>query len=103
MTCDGQPIPPFPTITIHSPAVNITANPLRVVVGNQTNVSWTSNDTTSCAVTKNGNAWNTGLNNVGVKDTVTAQSTYAITCHTTYGGDVTSSVIVNVGPAFQEF
>ena len=91
------------TVTVLQPTISISANPTRVASGSGTAISWTSSQVTSCAVTKNGVAWKTGLSSSGTPDSaVTTQTTYKLTCQTK-GNPISKSTIVNVMPAFQEF
>lgn len=104
VTCGGSTFY-FPPVTVTTPGVTITASPTLVNPGGSTTVSWSSTNTVSCSVTKNGVAWKSGLSSSGVTDSsIGGQTTYAITCQPTGGGSpVTSSTIVNVRPNFQEF
>ena len=102
LSCGGKTFY-FPPVTVTSPNVSITANPTRVDAGGSTTISWTSTNTKSCSVTKNGAAWKSGLNNSGIVDgNITGQVKYTITCTTSHA-PVTDSVTVDVVPTFQEF
>ena len=93
------------TVTVLQPNVSISARPTRVAVNTGTTViSWSSSQVTSCAVTRNGAAWKTGLNSTSTPDTnLTTQTTYKITCQTLGSPLPPKSVIVNVEPVFTEF
>jgi hypothetical protein len=101
MTCGGVTFY-FPTVTVVSPSVTITANPTKVSSGGSSTVSWTSNSVTSCAVTRDGSAWKTGTSGSYVESNITTTHIYAITCHT-LGADVTDTVTVTVPAVFNEF
>jgi hypothetical protein len=102
LTCDGSTFY-FPSVTVHSPTVSLIATPARVPAGATTTIAWSSSDTSSCSITKNGKPFSSGpTSSLGVADTITGQTKYVITCHT-YGADVTSSIVANVGPDFQDF
>ena len=106
ITCTGigGPSSAIATVTVLQPTVSISASPTRVATGSgATSISWSSSQVTSCAVTKNGVAWKTGLSSSGTPDpAVTTQTTYKLTCQTK-GNPISKSTIVNVMPAFQEF
>lgn len=95
------------SVNVISPNATISAVPSRVT-GSTTNpgsstISWSSGNVQSCAVTRNGIAWQSGLNSSGVVDNnITSQTVYTITCQTG-GSPVTNSTTVNITPAFQEF
>ena len=96
-------IPATATVIVLQPDVTISANPTRVQTGSNVIISWSSSQTISCAVKKNGVAWKTGLSSSGTTDTnVTSKIVYTITCQTN-GSPITKSVTVNVVPDFQEF
>jgi len=105
----GSPPPANATVTVIVPEVTITANDqsgstrVNPADMNNTSIAWSSENATSCAVTKNGAAWRTGLSSSGVNDTVTAQTTYTADCINSYGTHATASVIVNIIPGFSEF
>ena len=90
------------------PIVSISANPNRVnpSTQNNTTVTWSSTNATSCTITKNptSGGWpKTGTSSTGTIDTVTAQTIYAIDCVNGYGTHTDASTTVNVISAFQEF
>jgi hypothetical protein len=102
MTCGGSNFY-FPTVSVHSPSVTITASPARVQSGGSSTIAWSSVGATSCSVTKNGSSWKTGTSNTGVVEAnITTQTVYAITCHTN-GADATGSATVNIGANYQQF
>jgi len=91
------------TITVRQPNVSISADPMRVKTNSGSTISWSATDVQSCAITKNGAAWQTGLNSPGTYDPViTTQTIYTITCQTS-GVPVSQSVIVNIQSFFQNF
>jgi hypothetical protein len=102
MVCSGSTFY-FPDITVHQPSVTITASPTRVKSGDSSTIAWTSYDTTGCTITKNGQSWKSGTSGNVADSALTAQTTYVATCHTTAGSTVTSTVVVNVDPQFNEF
>ncbi|MCR4276335.1 MAG: hypothetical protein NUV90_03050 [Candidatus Parcubacteria bacterium] len=105
----GSPPPANATVTVIVPEVTITANGqsgsarVNPTTTDNTSIAWSSENATSCAVTKNGSAWQTGPGSSGTNDTVTAQTTYTADCVNAGGTHVTASVIVNILPGFQEF
>ncbi|MDP2665761.1 MAG: PKD domain-containing protein [bacterium] len=99
----GPPANENATVTVRVPTTTISANPLRVTTGNNTTVSWSSENSSSCVVTKNGISWRTDIGPISVPDPVTTQTIYAIDCANNYDIHVTDSVIVNVVPIYQEF
>jgi hypothetical protein len=101
MTCGGTNFY-FPTVNVVTPAVTISATPDRIAPGGNTVISWTSTNVNSCAVTKNGAAWTSGLNNSSTTVAITGQTTFVITC-TTSGSPVSASTLVDVTPGFTEF
>lgn len=102
-------VPVYTTVTVLVPTAAITANgqssTARVNPANANNtlVAWSSTNSTSCSVTKNGAAWRNGLSSSGVTDSVTAQTIYAIDCVNSRGTHATGSVTVNVLASFEEF
>jgi len=113
LTCTGgtysSPPPANTTVTVIVPSVAITANGqstsarVNPATNNNTSIAWSSENATSCAITKNGVAWRNGLNSNGVNDTVTAQTVYEADCVNSAGTHTTNSVTVNVIPDFTEF
>jgi hypothetical protein len=102
MTCGGATVY-FPTITVRSPNVTLLASPARIQSGGGTTVSWTTNGATSCIVKKNGANWKTGTSNTGVQETgISAQTIYAITCHTSTTV-ISATTTVNISPSYQQF
>jgi len=95
------------TVTVLHPAAYITATPLRVASGAATTLSWSATDVSSCSITgTDGFAWSSGavtsVATTTASRTISTQSKYTITC-STQTAPVSSSVIVNVLPSFQEF
>ena len=110
-TGPGGSVNSFASVTVRSPQVTIGASPDRVPAGGSITVSWTGSGVDSCSISKNGSAWKQNLAADGngnlsgsAPDTVTGQTTYAITC--TGGTAATAasgSAIVNVASNFKEF
>lgn len=100
------------TITVKKPTISIGANPTRVSTGTHTKIFWTSIDTTSCIVTGNGIPPASGTSSPGTppgdpnsgidSGAITQQTVFTINC-VTDGSPVSSQVIVNILPIFQEF
>jgi hypothetical protein len=113
LTCSsgtyGPPPPADAVVSVVIPTVAITANGqsgttrVNQATPNNTVIAWSSTNSTSCTVTKNGSAWETGTSSSGVTDTVTSQTTYAIDCVNGHGAHATGSVLVNTLAKFQEF
>ncbi|MDP2655268.1 MAG: hypothetical protein Q8P17_01770 [bacterium] len=113
LTCTGGPLAPPPpvnaTVTVLTPAVEIKANNqtnnarVNQETANNTTIVWSSTNSTSCSITKNGVAWMSGLSSSGTTDTVTTKTTYTIDCTNSYDTHATASVTVNVLPGFKEF
>jgi hypothetical protein len=84
----GQPPPP------PAPTVTLTADPLTVVEGESSTLSWISTSATSCT-----GSWTTEILGTEGSDTVnpTETTTYTITC-TGEGGTADDSVTVTVEP-----
>jgi len=113
VTCSGGTYGPPPpvntTVTVLVPVATITANgqssSIRVngTTANNVSVAWSSAHTTSCFVTKNNAAWQTGVTSAGISDSVTSQTVYKIDCVNKYGTHATASVIANILSRFNEF
>ncbi len=114
LTCSGGSVLPPPpanvVVSVIVPAVtsftvNGQSTSARVVLGqsNNANLAWSSQNASSCSVTKNGTAWLSGLSNAGALDTVTTRTVYLLDCQNSQGTHATSTVIVNAPPGFQEF
>lgn len=112
LTCTGgyTSTPPVnATVTVITPAAEIKANGQSVsarvnqATANNTTITWSSTNSSSCAVTKNGVAWRSGLSSAGVIETVTAQTVYAIDCQNSHNTHAVGSVTVNILPGFNEF
>ncbi|HUY05151.1 MAG TPA: hypothetical protein VMV62_00290 [Candidatus Paceibacterota bacterium] len=85
------------------PTVSISASSLRVQSGKSSTISWSSTYAKSCTVTKNGVAWQSGLDSTGTLDPrITTQSVYQLSC-TGPGGSSSAQATVNVVPTYQEF
>jgi hypothetical protein len=78
------------------PSVDISANPTRVRSGNNSTISWSSVNVSSCSVT-GPNFSSTALSGSQPR-TITAKSLFSITCN-----GLTDSVTVNIVPIFEEF
>ena len=97
----GNSAPSFASVEVLAPSATISASPSRVPSGGgSSTISWNATGVGSCTVS------GPGLSSTGKSGsqtvTITAQSTYTITC-TTNGDPVTRSVTVNVTPDFEEF
>lgn len=113
LTCSGgtygPPPPANATVTVLVPTAALTANGqssttrVNPSTPNNTTVAWSSTNSASCAVTKNGAAWRTGLSSAGITETVTTQTVYAIDCVNNHSVHATGSVTVNVLAGFEEF
>lgn len=94
-------------VTVLQPTASISANPMRVSNGAEPTISWTVTDVSSCAITRNGAPWKSGISSSNSSsDTipVSSQTTYTITCTDSIGNSMTSkSVTVNILTGFQEF
>ncbi|MDR3546789.1 MAG: hypothetical protein P4M11_00700 [Candidatus Pacebacteria bacterium] len=101
VTCGAPANTAQTTITVNSPSATIVAAPNRVPVGGSTTVTWSSTNTNTCSVTRNGQAWALGTGTSGTAtDTISTQTVYALTCDTT---SAATTAVVNVVPSFQEF
>ncbi|MBP6858642.1 MAG: fibronectin type III domain-containing protein [Candidatus Pacebacteria bacterium] len=88
------------TAQLGAPAAIISANQISVLSGQAALITWQSVDATSCSVTKNSSAWQTGVSGVDVSTgTLTAPTTFAITCSNAVGTSVVKSVTINIGAA----
>jgi len=91
------------TVTVLQPIISISANPTRITTNTgTTEISWSSSNVRSCAVTKNGTAWKTGLAATTTDSNLETQTIYKLTCQTR-GNPISKSAIVNVTPGFKEF
>ncbi|MFA6969046.1 MAG: hypothetical protein WC217_00390 [Candidatus Paceibacterota bacterium] len=105
----SNPLRANATVPVLVPAVSLSVNgqasAARVNANKSPNVNvvWSSVNSSSCSITKNGDAWHTELNSAGIPDTVTYQTIYTIDCWNKHGTHATASVTVNVIPNFQEF
>jgi hypothetical protein len=109
ITCTGSggSATAYADVTVIQPAAYITAAPVRVAAGTPTQLSWSATHVNSCTVSgTDGYNWSSGsVSSVATTTaprTITAQTTYTITC-TTLSTPVTGSVVVNVLPDFSEF
>ncbi|MDD3531319.1 MAG: hypothetical protein PHV99_01885 [Candidatus Pacebacteria bacterium] len=85
-----------------TPVLSISATPPRIQSGASTKVSWSATGgMTSCSVTKNGAAWQSGLSSPssGVSASLTSQTIFTLTCDI----GTPKSVTVNIVPLFKEF
>ena len=114
ITCSGTggtSAPATAIVTVLTPTLSISANPSRVVKGNQSTISWTASNVRSCTITRNGAAWKSGNANGSniytgsSADTINAQTLYVMSCRDVNGVayGATASVLVNLAPDFQEF
>jgi hypothetical protein len=111
ISCKGPYVSSTPvaqtTVNVIVPTVDIKANGqdsgVRVQQGSDVSISWTSDHTTSCTVTKDGSSWQSGLSSAGTSDTVDAVTTYTADCVNKFGTHATDSVTVDVTPKFNEY
>lgn len=94
---EGGEVEKSVTVTVTSapetPTVDISADPLSIVSGETSELSWVSTNATSCTAS---NAWSGDKNTSGSEDVApTVTSTYAISC-TGPGGTAQDSVTVTV-------
>lgn len=96
----GTSAPAFASVEVLSPSVAISASPTRVLIGANSQVSWSASQVNSCAISGPGLSSTSlsGSQNVPIS----FQSIFTITCQTN-GDSVTKSVTVNVVPVFEEF
>ncbi len=101
LTCDGTNFL-FPSVTVLSPQVSISADPARVRTGNTSTISWSATEVDSCTITGPGLTPNPRSDFSAVTTsqpvTISTQSTYTITCDS-----LSDSVTVNIIPVFDEF
>ena len=92
--------------SIPAPVATLKAIPSLVHQGDTTQVSWTTSNVSSCAVTStNDDSWSalTGTNEVS--NPITSQTTFTLHCNGYAGanpGTISKSVIVNIAPSFEE-
>lgn len=105
------------TVTVRVPTVTISAAPDRVASGGgggggTTTISWSATNVNACTITRNGVTWQSLTPDASralsgsAPDTVTAQTTYAISCTNNASATAvaaTATKIVNVVPSFSEF
>lgn len=114
ITCSGtggSSPPASATVTVIVPTLSITATPNRVVSGGSTSVTWNATNVKNCAVGRNGIPWKTlSANASGVvsgssSDTITSQTTYALSCNDVNSVAVATaaSIVVNISPNFKEY
>jgi len=113
ITCTGPggtSSPFFTPIDVLVPTATITASLLRVPTGGSTQLTWSASGVTSCTVTGPAGTLASGVSNgshnfsTGSPRTVsiTAQSTFTITCQTN-SSPIKKSVVVNINSIFNEF
>jgi hypothetical protein len=114
VTCTGaggDSPPALATVTVNTPVLSMTATPARVKKGSTSTVAWNATSVKSCTITKNGAAWKSGAANgsnvyTGSSlETISAQTTYVMTCKDVSGANYPTPeiLVVNIAPAFQEF
>ncbi len=110
-------VPSLASVQVLAPDATISASPTRVHAHTSSTITWSANGIQSCSITKNGAAWkpptytnmtppseSNTLALASDTDTITAQSTFTITCLTNDPAKPkTASVIVNIVPVFKEF
>lgn len=90
----------YPDCAVLTPTLSLSATPPRVRSGDATSISWSATGgVTSCSVTKNGAAWESGLSGSNVSAPVTSRTTFKLTCDI----GTPKSVTVNIVPSFKEF
>ena len=115
ITCTGPGSPPDATdnesVTVLSPLADIAADPERVSSGGSSSISWSASQVTSCTVTGPSGTLASGPADVDgnfttgspTSVTITAQSTFTITCETTNGSPASDFVIVNINLVVETF
>jgi len=83
-----------------NPELSLTAQPSRVISGNSTTLSWSSQDADSCSLA-GPNFSASGTSGSQSTGPITSQSIYTLTCENT-GGSVSASVTVSLAPSFEE-
>lgn len=98
------------TVKVLIPTVSVSAVPDRVASGGSTTVSWNAVDVNFCTIKRNGATWRTltapesRTLSGSASDTVTAQTTYVISCtNDASPNPTTDTQVVNVSGDFQEF
>ena len=98
---NGQNVSAQTTVFVNDnynlPTVNLTASPTNVNSGQQSNLSWNSQNATTCYATAGGNNWS-GNQNLNGSSVVypTFTTTYTITCTNQYGQATdTETITVN--------
>src|SRR3989344_4117774 len=85
------------SLVVVPPTVTISASPTSVAYNSASNITWTSTNASSCAITKASTPnWQTGTSGTNVSSgALTANTTFTATC-TGAGGTATASATVNV-------
>lgn len=83
------------------PVATISASPTRLQSGGTSTIAWSALGVQSCSVSGPGLSSTSTSGSKVV--TVTAQSTYTITCQVANSSPVTNSVTVNIVPVFHQF
>ena len=96
----GNSTPAFASVTVLSPDLSISANPVRVQKGTNSTITWSATSATSCSVSGPGLSSTSKTGSRTIK--IDYQSTYTLTCIVN-GSSVSSSATVNILPVFQEF
>ncbi len=82
------------------PTVSLSANPLTVNMGSQTQLTWSTVGAVGCTASSNDASWSGSRaisNAIGESATPTADpTTYTLTCHNASGGSTAASVDVNL-------
>ena len=90
------------SVTVNQPQLSITALPSRVQKGTSSTVTWseTNVEEDSCSVTSNiGGSWSGDSGSQQV--TITAQTTFTISCEVP-SGEVSQSTVINLKPLYKE-
>ena len=85
----------FQNNDVPQPSVSITANgqttSASVYASSSVSVAWTSTNTSSCIVTPGNFSGTSGAQNI----TISTSTTYSVDCSGLFGGEATSSVVIN--------
>ncbi len=83
---------------------SFTASPTRVMKNGVTTLKWDTSGFTSCALTSSqgGGTLSSALTSAGFQQTITARTTFTLTCRKGLAAPVAQSVTVNLIPTYQE-
>lgn len=88
------------TVTVVNPTLMLTATPPRIQNGHTTMLDWSTTFTLSCTLFGGGASW-TGTSGSVTSPIITQPTTFTLNC-TTAGGPVSTHIIVNLLPAYNE-